>query len=154
EYPDIRCRCLGPTQPKAQPPAFWDSPKRTSSSNEDDTVGTCSPSDAREIATRVLLKAACAPTVPASRLRSSSATSALFWPSPSSATLPGAAEVRTRALLGAAIGARPWEKERKRRSYGLRREASITASLAFAPCSFTASRTDSTETPSRRTSDS
>ena len=36
-------------------------PMRTSSSSEDETEGTCSPSEAREMATRVLLKAASAP---------------------------------------------------------------------------------------------
>jgi len=34
----------------------------------------------------------------------------------SSATLPGVAEDKISALSGAVIGARPWEKVRKRRS--------------------------------------
>ena len=51
---------------------------RISSSKDDDTEGTCSPSDAREIATRVLLKAVSAPAW-AVRLSSSSAISTLYW---------------------------------------------------------------------------
>ena len=91
--------------------------KRTSSISEEDTEGTCSPSEAREIATRVLLKTASAPAVGcALMLLSSSVTSTLYWPLESSATLPGVAEDRISALSGALIGARPWEKARKRRS--------------------------------------
>src|SRR5919197_6705881 len=92
-------------------------PMRISSSSEDDTDGTCSPSEAREMATRVLLKTPSTPPAPcAFRLLSSSETSTLFWPLLSSATLPGVAEVRISAFSLAAIGARPCEKERKRRS--------------------------------------
>src|SRR3954471_7401965 len=83
-------------------------PMRTSSSNEDDTEGTCSPSDAREIATRVLLKAVSAPAC-AVRLPSNSATSTLLGPWESSTTLPGVAEVRISAFSGGEIGARPCE---------------------------------------------
>ena len=48
---------------RPQLPAFSGvaEPKRTSSRSEDETEGTCSPSEARETATRVLLKAASAP---------------------------------------------------------------------------------------------
>src|SRR3984893_15090879 len=106
--------------PPGQLPALAVTPKRTSSSSEEDTDGTWAPSEAREIATRVLLKTVSAAAW-ALRLLSSSATSTLYWPLESSATLPGVAEVRISALSGAAIGARPWEKVRKRRSYGLRR---------------------------------
>src|ERR1700732_130611 len=107
-------------------------PRRTSSSSEDETDGTCSPSEAREMATRVLLKTDSAPPACAVRLLSSSDTSTLCSPLPSSATLPGVAEVRTSALSGALIGARQWLKVRQRRSKGLRREASTTTSLARA----------------------
>src|ERR1700712_1478094 len=105
---------------------------RTSSSSEDDTDGTCSPSEAREMATRVLLKTVSAP-VCAFKLLSSSVTSTLYWPLPSSVTLPGVADDSTSAFSGGEIGARPWLKERKRRSNGLRLEASTTTSLALAP---------------------
>src|SRR5258708_2484900 len=90
-------------------------PNWMSSSSDDDTDGTCSPSLAREIATRVLLKALSAPAC-AVRLFKSSATSTLYWPLESSATLPGVAEDSTRVFSGGLIGARPWENERKRRS--------------------------------------
>src|SRR4029079_948974 len=90
-------------------------PMRMSSSSEDDTAGTCSPSLARDTATRGLLKAVSAPAW-AVRLLSSSATSTLYWPMESSTTLPGVAEVSTRLFSGGLIGARPWEKERNRRS--------------------------------------
>src|SRR3984885_12504761 len=126
--------------------------KGTSSSKDDDTEGACSPSEAREIATRVLLKTVSAPASLALRLLSSSATSTLYGPLESSATLPGVADDRISALSGAMIGARPWEKARNRRSYGLRREASMTTSLVRAPRSLIASSTDSTLSPSRRTS--
>src|SRR5215470_23766 len=91
-------------------------PMRISSVSEDDTLGTCSPSEAREMATRVLLKTLSTPVPSLPKLLSSSETSTLFWPLLSSATLPGVAEVRISALSGAEIGARPCEKERKRRS--------------------------------------
>ena len=81
---------------------------RTSSSSDDDTCGTCSPSEARETEMRVLLKALAAPDCEF-RLFSSSVTSTLYWPLPSSATLPGVAEVRISAFSGVEIGARPWE---------------------------------------------
>src|SRR5216684_1613059 len=87
-------------------------PKRTSSSSDDDTDGTCSPSEAREIATRVLLKALSAPAW-AVRLFRSSATSTLYGPLESSATLPGVAALSTIVFSGGLIGARPWENERK-----------------------------------------
>src|SRR5882724_4761071 len=108
---------VGTAQGRLCPPYSFEThpPMRTSSSREDDTEGTCSPSLAREIATRVLLKAVSAPAW-AARLLSSSDISTLYAPLESSATLPGVAEVRIRAFSGGEIGARPWEKERKRRS--------------------------------------
>src|SRR6267142_2064384 len=60
-------------------------PMRTSSSSDDDTCGTCSPSEARETEMRVLLNAVAAPDCE-SRLFRSSVTSTLYWPLPSSAT--------------------------------------------------------------------
>src|SRR5260370_39981035 len=104
---------------EAYPPAFSVAPRLTSASSEDDTAGTCSPSVAREMAVRVLLNSASAPAGPAGcalMLLSSSVISTLWVPGESSATLPGVADDRTSALSGAAIGARPWEKVRKRRS--------------------------------------
>src|ERR1700743_3155402 len=98
-----------------QPPAFSAAAKLTSSSSEDDTEGTCSPSDEREIAARALLNGASERVVPL-RLLSSSDISTLYWPRESSTTWPGVAEVRISALSGAAIGARPWENARKGRS--------------------------------------
>ena len=55
---------------------------------------------------RVLLKALAAPDCELKLFRSS-VTSTLYWPLPSSATLPGVAEVRISALSGVEIGARP-----------------------------------------------
>ena len=81
---------------------------RTSSSKEDDTCGTCSPSEARETEMRVLLKAMAAPDCEFKLFRSS-VTSTLYWPLLSSATLPGVAEVRISAFSGVEIGAKPWE---------------------------------------------
>src|SRR5258708_16341678 len=65
---------LAGTTNSAQLPALSDSlaPRRTSSASEDDTDGTCSPSEAREIATRVLLKTVSTPPDSAVRLVSSS----------------------------------------------------------------------------------
>src|SRR6266403_5963573 len=97
---------------KRQPPAFSLASvtlKRRSSASEEETVGTCSPSEAREIATRVLLKTLSTPPPSGLRLLSSSDISTEWVPSESSATLPGVAEVRISALSGALIGARPWE---------------------------------------------
>src|SRR5262249_44456827 len=82
--------------------------KRMSSSSEDDTDGTCSPSEVFEIAMRVLLKTASAPS-PLPSWLSNSPISALWRPATSSATLPGVAEERISALSGAAIGDRPCE---------------------------------------------
>src|SRR5439155_9538410 len=92
-----------------QPPVVSVALRGTSSASEDDTDGTCSPSEAREIATRVLLKTLSTPPVSALRLLSSSDISTEWAPSESSATLPGVAEVRINALSGALIGARPCE---------------------------------------------
>src|ERR1700692_2147171 len=95
-----------------QPPALVAaaSPRRISSNSEDETVGTCSPSEAREMATRVLLKMVSASAAWTLRLFNSSDTSTLCSPLPSSATLPGVAEVRIRALSGGLIRARPGEE--------------------------------------------
>src|SRR5205814_305428 len=119
---------------RAYPPEFSLIPSRTSSTSEDDTEGTCSPSEDFATATRVLLKTLSAPAelsaslaglsawpvglsaCCAVRLVSNSAISTEYCPAESSATLPGVAEVRTSALSAALIGARPWEKARKRRS--------------------------------------
>ena len=87
-----------------------------SSSRDDDTEGTCSPSDERETATRVLLKAALGGGSAPSRLFNSSDTSTLLAVLESSTTLPGVAEDRISAFSGGLIGARPWENARKRRS--------------------------------------
>src|SRR5471030_1183689 len=98
------------------PPALSLTAQLTSSSSEDDTEGTCSPSEAREMATRVLLKRASTPATPAgsaSRLVNNSVISTLCCPLESSATLPGVAEDKISALSGGLIGARPWEKARK-----------------------------------------
>src|ERR1700730_17109650 len=89
---------------RVQPPAFSLALKRTSSSSEEDTEGTCSPSEAFEIATRVLLKTVSSAVCPL-RLLSSSDISTEYWPLPSSVTLPGVAEDRISALSGAVIGA-------------------------------------------------
>src|SRR5882724_9515714 len=99
------------------PPAFSAASRRTSSESDDDTDGTRSPSEAREMAARVWLKMASALSADAARLARSSVIKTLWWPSESSTTLPGVAEERINAFSDAAtIGARPWEKVRKRRS--------------------------------------
>src|SRR5258708_33742715 len=82
-------------------------PNWMSSSSDDDTDGTCSPSEAREIATRGLLKALSAPAW-AVRLFKSSATSTLYWPLESPATLPGGAEDSTWVFSASRIGAERW----------------------------------------------
>ena len=64
------------------------------------------------MATRVLLKAFVGRPDIVEQLGDQHAVLALG----SSATLPGVAEVRISALSGEEIGARPCEKERKRRS--------------------------------------
>ena len=86
------CQSAQPTRPRLSP---------TERLQTSTTTGTCSPSDARETATRVLLKTVSAPAACALRLFSSSATSTLFRPLKSSATLPGTADVRISALSGA-----------------------------------------------------
>src|SRR4051812_16433722 len=58
--------------PPCYPPAFSAGPRRTSSDSEEDTEGTCSPSDALATATRVLLKTVSAASCCVSRLFSSS----------------------------------------------------------------------------------
>src|SRR6185437_273976 len=92
-----------------QPPVASAVARRMSSRSEDDTDGTCSPALVREIATRVLRNTASAPRPFTVRLRNSSATSTLWEPLESSATLPGVADERISALSGAMIGARPCE---------------------------------------------
>lgn len=82
--------------------------KPTSSKSEHDTEGICSPLETRETAMRVLLKTPSALTWVSSSL-SSSVTSTLCSLVVSSPTLPGVLDERTSALLGALIGARPWE---------------------------------------------
>src|SRR5450631_3680834 len=79
--------CVRRDDREPYPPAFSALAKLTSSSSEDDTEGTCSPSEAREMATRVLLKTVSALATCALRLFNSSVISTLCWPLPSSATL-------------------------------------------------------------------
>ena len=82
---------------------------RMSSSSDDDTSGTCSPSEARETATRVLLKAACGAGLRIQIVQQLGHQHAVLALAESSATLPGVAEDRISAFSGAEIGARPWE---------------------------------------------
>src|ERR1700742_550611 len=65
-----------------------------------------------------------------------------------------AAEYITSEPFGAMTGARPAENWWKRRSYGLRRDASISAILTPAPRLLTSPSTASRLIPSRRTSGS
>src|SRR5260370_8097749 len=100
---------------EAYPPAFSVAPRLTSSSSEDDTAGTCSPSVAREMAVRVLLNSASAPAGPAGcalMLLSSSVISTLRVPAESSPPLPGVADHRTTALSPPPPDATPRDHDR------------------------------------------
>src|SRR6266404_2398780 len=107
--PGRRCTASGTRGQLPALPVVSLAPKSMSSAREEETVGTCAPSEAREIATRVLLKTLSTPPPSGLRLLSNSDISTEWVPSESSATLPGVAEVRISALSGALIGARPWE---------------------------------------------
>src|SRR5258706_12214112 len=104
-----------------------------SSANEDEIHGTCSLRDARVTPTRVRLSVSSAIRSGTRISLSNSCTNRLRSRPLSEMTEESAAEYITRVPLGAITGARPAEKLRKRRSNGLRLEASIRAILTPAP---------------------
>src|ERR1700754_680784 len=125
-----------------------------SSASDDEIHGTCSLRDARVTPTRVRFKVSSAIRSGARISFSSSLTNRLCAPPVSLTTELSAAEYITSVPFGAIAGARPAEKLRKRRSNGLRREASISAILTPAPRLLISPSIVSRLTPSRRTSGS
>src|SRR5882672_6353677 len=123
-----------------------------SSANDDEIHGTCSLRDARVTPTRVRFRVSSAVRSGTRISFSSSLTNRLCAPPLSPTTELSAAEYITSVPFGAITGASPAEKLRKRRSNGLRLEASISASLTPAPRLLTSPSTVSRLKPSRRTS--
>src|SRR5579871_3496457 len=103
--------------------------KEKSSASEDEIHGTCSPREARVTPTRVRLSVSSAIRSGTRISLSNSWTNRLWSPPLSDMTELSAAEYITSVPFGAMTGARPAEKLRKRRSYGLRRDASMSAIL-------------------------
>src|ERR1700761_6654377 len=128
--------------------------KAKSSASEDEIQGTCSLRDARVTPTRVRFSVSSAIRSGTRISFSSSCTNRLWSPPLSETTDDSAAEYITSVPFGAITGASPAEKLRKRRSNGLRREASIRAILTPAPRLLISPSTDSRLKPSRRTSGS
>src|SRR5580692_2634735 len=123
-----------------------------SSANEDEIHGTCSLREARVTPTRVRFSVSSAIRSGTRISFSSSCTNRLWSPPLSETTELSAAEYITSVPFGAITGASPAEKLRKRRSYGLRLEASIKAILTPAPRLLISPRMVSRLNPSRRTS--
>ena len=126
--------------------------KEKSSASDDEIQGTCSPREARVTPTRVRFSVSSAVRSGTRISLSSSPTNRLRSAPVSLMTELSAAEYITSDPLGAITGARPAEKLRKRRSNGLRREASSSAILTPAPRLLTSPRMVSRLKPSRRTS--
>ncbi len=127
-------------------------PNENSSASEDENHGIWSPLDTRETPTRVRLNASSAVRFGTRISFKSSVTNRLRSDVESPTTVPGGAEYITSVPRGAVTGARPLENWRKRRSNGLRRDASRIAIFTLAPRLFISLRTESRLTPSRRTS--
>src|SRR6266478_4574192 len=142
----------GPGAGGRDPPAPWINEK--SSAREDEIHGTCSLRDARVTPTRVLLSVSSAIRSGTRISLSNSCTNRLRSRPLSEMTEESAAEYITSVPFGAITGARPAEKLRKRRSNGLRLEASIRAILTPAPRPLISPSTVSRLKPSRRTSGS
>src|SRR5579863_4182398 len=126
--------------------------KEKSSASDDEIQGTCSLREARVTPTRVRLRVSSAIKSGTRISLSNSCTNRLWSPPLSDITELNAAEYMTSVPFGAMTGARPAEKLRKRRSYGLRRDASTSAILTPAPRLLISPSTPSRLTPSRRTS--
>ena len=128
--------------------------KEKSSARDDEIHGTCSWREARVTPTRVQFSVSSAIRSGVRISFSSSFTNRLRSLPLSETTEESAAEYITSVPFGAITGARPAEKLRKRRSNGLRLEASISAILTPAPRLLISPRTVSRLKPSRRTSGS
>src|SRR5439155_14965540 len=128
--------------------------KEKSSASDDEIHGTCSWREARVTPTRVRLSVSSAIKSGVRISFSSSFTNRLRSLPLSETTDESAAEYITSVPFGAMTGARPAEKLRKRRSNGLRLEASISAILTPAPRLLISLKIVSRLTPSRRTSGS
>src|SRR6202158_1212870 len=100
-----------------------------SSAREDEIQGTCSLRDARVTPTRVRLSVSSAIRSGTRISLSNSCTNRLRSLPLSETTEESATEYITRLRSGAITGASPAEKLRKRRSKGLRLEASTRAIL-------------------------
>ena len=154
-----RVRRGGPGRPEAvagsqaagaEPPGM----KEKSSASDDEIHGTCSLREARVTPTRVRFSVSSA-IRSGMRISLSSSCTNRLWSLPlSEITEDSAAEYITSVPFGAITGASPAEKLRKRRSNGLRLEASIRAILTPAPRLLISPRTVSRLKPSRRTSGS
>src|SRR4051794_11037503 len=125
-----------------------------SSASDDEIHGTCSLREARVTPMRVRFRVSSAIRLGDRISFKNSLTNRLCAPPLSLTTELSAAEYITSVPFGAITGARPAEKLRKRRSNGLRLEASISAILTPAPRLLISFRIASRLTPSRRTSGS
>src|SRR6266481_1991611 len=149
-----RCSVILATALAAGPAAFGAAPARNekSSASDDEIHGTCSLREARVTARRMRLSISSAIRSGTRISLSSSCTNRLRSLPLSESTDESAAEYITSVPFGAITGARPAEKLRKRRSNGLRLEASIRAILTPAPRLLISPSTVSRLMPSRRTS--
>src|SRR5262245_22758457 len=134
----------------APPPGM----KEKSSASDDEIQGTCSLREARVTPTLVRFSVSSAIRSGTRISLSNSRTNRLRSPPLSPTTEDKAAEYITSVPFGAMTGASPAEKLRKRRSNGLRLEASISAILTPAPRLLISPSTFSRLKPSRRTSGS
>src|SRR5690242_16561865 len=128
--------------------------KEKSSASDDEIHGTCSWREARVTPTRVRFSVSSAIKSGVRISLSSSFTNRLRSLPLSETTEESAAEYITSVPFGAITGARPAEKLRKRRSNGLRLEASTSAILTPVPRLLISPSTVSRLNPSRRTSGS
>src|SRR5436190_19745707 len=124
--------------------------KEKSSASEDEIHGTCSWREARVTPRRVRFSVSSAIRSGVRISLSNSRTNRLRSLPLSEITDDSAAEYITSVPFGAITGASPAEKLRKRRSNGLRLEASISAILTPAPRLLISPSTASRLKPSRR----
>src|SRR6202007_1613428 len=122
---------VGPGRGAPVPPA--PGTKEKSSDSEEEIQGICSCPEARRTPRRVWFSVSSAIRSGTRISLSSSCANRLWSPPLSEITDDSAAEYITSVPLGATTGASPAEKLRKRRSNGLRLEASISAILTPAP---------------------
>src|SRR4029079_8840303 len=126
--------------------------KEKSETSEDENHGTCWPCEPRVTPMRVRLNTSSAVKSGAFSWLTNSLTNSRCSPPVSLTTVLGADEYMTSEPVGASTGARPADTGRKRRSKGLRRDASRMAILTLAPREFISFNILSRLTPSRRTS--